>query len=202
MAVAEYHRVQSSARELRLPFGPDLLFQLGKDLLSCKSAKAVIVWGYALLGFFSLARPGEVWGPINIDPESDHVLHWNNADFSTEWVNLRFVSSKEDRYRKGAAKVHATDVNVYGTGARSELEVHATGNVRVYETGSGSKVEVHAEQDVTVTGNDIKSQVDVYATRNTFFEVDGQRTKVDKKKDQYVIFGPDSIMGRVAPINP
>ena len=64
------------------------------------------------MGFFSLCRAGEVWGPIK-KKDSDHILLWKNItygyglqaqrkpDDKTQWIDIFFASSKGDRYKKG-----------------------------------------------------------------------------------------------------
>ena len=113
MGMEGYKRLYSSNSPQRLPFGPLLMRVLGTELLGEGTPQAFIQWGCALLGFFSLCRAGETWGPIKPEKDADHLLKWNNisfgygswtqrkADDKTEWVDVYFASSKGDRYKKG-----------------------------------------------------------------------------------------------------
>ena len=86
---------------------------LGTELLAEGSAQSLIQWGCALLGFFSLCRAGETWGPIKRNSDEDHLVKWKNVTYGygshtqlranrkTKWIEIYFESSKGDRYKKG-----------------------------------------------------------------------------------------------------
>ena len=113
MGMEGYRRSYSSTTPHKLPFGPDLMRVLGSELLAEGSAQSLIQWGCALLGFFSLCRAGETWGPIKKSSDEDHLLKWKNVTFGydshrqrkangkTRWVDIHFDSDKGDRYKKG-----------------------------------------------------------------------------------------------------
>ena len=113
MGMEGYRRLYASTTPQRLLFGPRLMRILGAELLGEGSPQSLIQWGCALLGFFSLCRAGEVWGPIKPKKDVDHLILWKNItygygsktqrkpDGKTEWVDIHFASSKGDRYKKG-----------------------------------------------------------------------------------------------------
>ena len=112
MGMEGYRRSYSSTKPEKLPFGPELMRLLGTELLEEGGAHSLIMWGCALLGFFSLCRAGETFGPFKPE-DADHILKWKNlscgygitrqerADKRSKWVDVHFDSHKGDRYKKG-----------------------------------------------------------------------------------------------------
>ena len=165
MGMEGYRKSYSTTTPPRLPFGPDLLRVLGTELLAEGSAQSLIQWGCALLGFLSLCRSGEMWGPIKKNSDEDHLVKWKNVTYGygshrqrkanrkTKWVEIYFESSKGDRYKKGCrirlGKIK--DKMVCPVRAirwiqkgRKHLKLRDTPDSRVSQIGTG--VVIHRQQ--------------------------------------------------------